>query len=253
MCCQLTRDLIFFGLPTSVHSQFTMLGAFAARSSLTDYGERRAIEEFCRNYQSLSVLNEYTKDSFFHRVINHVLRQERYDIIYQHRHAIIDVMERLRRPLPSEEDSVSLVLFRGQQMNLYELEKMKNNVGELFSISSFFSTTFNLKLAQTYAGDGSDDNPYFVSVIFKIHLDTGQPTRPYARISNSAEDEVLFSPGTKFVLMSCRKLHDNDRLWFLELKAISEQQQQQPKQLELNHGETFLLLSSTSGWPTARS
>jgi hypothetical protein len=132
-------------------------------------------------------------------------------------------------------------------MTIFELEKLKNNVGELVSSSSFLSTTMSPQIAQIFAGDGSHDNPYLVSVLFKIHLDTGQPMLPYALINDSAEEEVLFSPGTRFVLMSCRKLHDNDRLWLFELKAIPEKQQEQ---LELNHGETFLLLSSARGWPT---
>jgi hypothetical protein len=243
---QLIRDLILFRLPTSVHSQCTMLGAFAARSSQVDYGERNKIANFCLNYQSSSALDYYTKDMFFYRFLNHVLRQQRHDIIYQYRHAIIDAIERLRRPSPSEDDSVSLVLYRGQHMTKFELEKMKNNVGKLVSCASFFSTTMNPQLAEIFAGDGSDDNPCLVSVIFKIYLDTGQPMRPYALINKSAEEEVLFSPGTKFILMSCRKLHDNGRFWLFELNAIPEKQQEQ---LELNHGETFLLLNAASGWP----
>jgi hypothetical protein len=224
-----------------------MVSAFAARFSLVEYGERKKIKDFCLNYRSSFVLDYYTQDTFFYRVINHVLRHQRYDIIYQYRHAIIDLIERLRQFSPSEDDSLSLVLYRGQFMTIFELEKMKNNVGELVSSTSFLSTTMNGELAQIFAGDGSYPDPCLASVIFKIHLDVGQPMRPYALINNSAEDEVLFSPGTKFVLMSCRKLHDSGRLWLMDLKAISEKQQEQ---LTLNHGETFLLLSSASGWPT---
>ena len=44
--------------------------------------------------------------------------------------------------------------------------------------------------------------------------------------------------------MSCRKLHDNGRLWLLDLKAVSEKQHEQ---LKITNGETFLLLSSASG------
>jgi hypothetical protein len=227
-----------------------MLGAFGARSSQVDYGERKQIEEFCVYYQYLSVLKEYTKASFFHRVLNHILRQQRYDVIYQYRHAIIELTEQLRRPLPSEDDSVSLVLYRGQHMTIFELEKLKNNVGELVSSSSFLSTTMSPEIAQIFAGDGSDDNPCLVSVLFKIHLDTGQPMRPYALINDSAEEEVLFSPGTRFVLMSCRKLHDNHRLWLFELNAIPEKQQEQ---LKLNHGETFCcLVQQVDGRPVGR-
>ncbi|CAF4059086.1 unnamed protein product, partial [Rotaria sordida] len=49
------RDLILYHIPTSGHSQSTMLGAFAARSSQIDYGERKIIGELLLNYQSSSV------------------------------------------------------------------------------------------------------------------------------------------------------------------------------------------------------
>ncbi|CAF2641792.1 unnamed protein product [Rotaria sp. Silwood2] len=245
---QLIRDLILYRLPTSVHSQSRMLGAFAARSSQVDYGERKIIEDLRLNYQCSSVINFYTTGIFFHRTLNHILRQQQLHDIFCIRHAIIDLINYLRRPLPTEEDSVSLVFYRGQQMTIFELEKMKNNVGEIFNAAPFLSTSMNHQVAPIFAGDGSDNDPCIVSVILKIYLDTGQPMRPYARINNSGEDEVLLSPGTKFVLMSCRKLHDRGRLWLLELKAITEKQQEK---LELNYGETFLLLSEARGWPTS--
>jgi hypothetical protein len=245
---QLIRDLFLFRLPTSLHSQFIMLNAFGALSSQSNYGERGKIEEFCRNYLSSFMIQYYTQDSFFYRIINRILRQQQLHVIYQYRHAIIDLIECIRRSVPSEGDSIPPVLWRGQQMTLFELGKMKNNVGELICTSSFLSSTMNRTIAEIFAGDGSDDNPCFVSVILKIYLDTSQPMRPYTLINNSAEEEVLFSPGTRFILLSCRKLHDNDRLWLIELKAIPEKQQEQ---LALTHGETFLLLSSASGWPTS--
>ena len=245
---QLIRDLILFQLPTSVHSQLTMVGAFAARSSQVDYGEGRQIEDFCRNYYLTCILNHYTKDGFYYRLMNRILRQECCSTIYQYRHTMIDMMNCLKRLFSIQTKSNTWTLYRGQQITIFELEKLKNNVGELISCSSFFSTTFNHQLAQIFAGDGSDDNPYYVSIIFQISLGPNQPIRPYARIENSAEEEMLFSPGTRFRLMSCRKLHDRGQLWFCELLAIPEDQQ---KQLMLNHGETFLLLSSASGWPTS--
>ena len=223
-----------------------MVSAFAAQSSLLDHRKRKKIEDFCLKYKSSSALSYYTEDSFFYRVINSALRQKRYDVIYQYRHAIIDIIKCLRGPLPSEDDRVSMTLYRGQLISIFELETLKNNVGELVSCPSFLSTSFDKELAKTYSGGGSHDDPCLASVILRLHLNTGQPIRPYAWINNSAEDEVLFSPGTKFILMSCRKLHDNGRLWLLDLKAVSEEQHEQHK---LTYGETFLLLSSASGWP----
>ncbi|CAF3338896.1 unnamed protein product [Rotaria socialis] len=123
---------------------------------------------------------------------------------------------------------------------------MKHNIGEIISAAPFLSTTMNPQIAEIFVGDGSDDNPYLVSVILKIYLDTGQEMRPYARIYNSAEEEVLLSPGTKFVLKSCKQIDDKERRWLLELYAISEKQQEK---VELTYGETFMLLNEASGWP----
>ena len=243
---QSIRDLILFQLPPSVHSQSTMMGAFAARSSQVDYGERKQLEDFCRAYRHVLALDYYTKDGFFYRLLNRTLRQDCYDNIYQYRQAVIDVVNCLRRLSVIQNKTAARMVYRGQQITIFELEKLKNNIGELISCSSFLSTTLDRRLAKIFAGDGSDDDPYVASVIFQIQLNTGQPMRPYAHIMNSAEEEVLFSPCTKFRLMSCRKLHDNGRLWLFELLAIPEEQQ---KQVILNHGEIFLLLSSANGWP----
>ena len=244
---QLIRDLIS-RIPTSVHSQSTMVGAFAACSSQVDYGIQKKRDEICLRYKSSSALHYYINNDFFYRTLNDVLRQGREDVFYEYRHAIMDIIKCLRRILPPEENSVAGILYRGQLMTVIEVDKLKGNVGELVIFSSFTSTTSNLELAEIFSGNGLNDSPDLVSVIFKIYLDTGQPMRPYAHIPKSAEDEVLFSPGTKFLLMSCRKLHDNGRLWQFELKAISEEQQEQ---LTLTYGETLLLLTSATGWPTS--
>ena len=242
---QLIRDLIS-RIPTSLHSQLAMVGAFAAGSSHVDYGIQNQIDELCRHYQSWSALHYYINNDFFYQTLNEALRQKREEVFYKYRHATMDIMRCLRRPLPSEENSVALTLYRGQLMTVVEVAKLKANVGELVAWSSFASTTFNRELAEVFSGNGLNGSPYLVSVIFKIHLDTGQPMRSYAHIPTSAEDEVLFSPGTKFLLMSCRKLHHNGRLWQFELRAIPEKQQEQ---LTLTYGETLMLLTSANGWP----
>ena len=225
-----------------------MLGAMRAQSLQVDHKKRKKIEEFCYQYQSASALAYYTEATFFYQVLNSILRQNRVDIIYTYRHAIIDIINCLRRIRSLEGDGVPLTLYRGQLMTIIEVDKLKNNLGELVAVNSFFSTSFSRSVAECFSGMGSNEGALLVSVIFEIHLDTGQPMPPYAWIPNSGEDEVLFSPGTKFRLISCRKLHDDGRLWLFGLQAISEQQQEQ---LTLSHGETMMLLSSASGWPTS--
>jgi hypothetical protein len=228
-----------------LYFQNSTINGFNIQYTLFDSGEEeKKIKEFLLNYHSASVLNFYTQSTFFHRVLNRILRQQRYDLIYHFQHVIFDLIEKLRQPLPSEEDSVFLTLYRGQQMTIFEIEKLKNSVGEIVYTRPFLSTTMERQIADVFAGDGFNDTSYLVSVILEIQVETGQPMRPYALINNSAEEEVLFSPRTKFLLDFCRKLHENGLLWHFKLIAIPEKQQDQIKQ---TYGETFSLSNEING------
>ncbi|CAF5043664.1 unnamed protein product, partial [Rotaria sp. Silwood1] len=170
-------------------------------------------------------------------MLNYILRSQRSDLIYKYQRPIFYLIESLHRPLPSKDDSVSLTVFRGCQMTIFEVDELKTKIGEIIQNLPFLSTSVNRQIANTFAGNGFNENSYLVPVIMEIHLDTGQPMRPYALITNSAEEEVLFSPGIKFVLMSCRKLHNNGLLWHFKLNAIPVEQQ---KQIEHKYGKTFI-------------
>lgn len=218
-----------------VRSQYGVGCSFRTSTSTRD--------QFSLNESSSSVLNRYTESTCFHRDLNLMLRQQRDDLIYQHRDQIFELIESLRQPIPSEDDSVLLTLYRGQQMTIMEVDELRTHEGEIVSSLPFLSTSLNSEIATIFAGDGRSNNMYFVSVIFTIFLDTGQPTKPYALIDGSAEEEVLLSPRTKFLLVSCRKLHDNGRLWHFELRAIPEKQQ---KEIECTYGRTFLTSNKTT-------
>lgn len=241
---QLIRDLMLTRSVNSTRSQCEMLAAFATHTLRYTCGENVKLDQWCLGYQSSDVVRYYTHTPFFHQILNRILRRSQHHTIHEVRHAIIDLINQLRRPLPSKEDSVLLTLYRGQQMTLFELEKLKISEGEVVRTTSFFSTTFRKSVADAFGECQDGHDPTLISVIFEIQVDTSQPMRPYALVSNNGEEEVLFSPGTKFILMSCRKLHDNGRLWLMKLQAISEQQQEQ---LKKNHGETFLLFNRAGG------
>ena len=188
------------------------------------------------------VLRHYRKIPSFHHMLNLILRQRLPEGINRWRLIIEALTECLRRPLPLEVDSVSLTLYRGQQMTWLEVHKLKTAVGEVITSSCFLSTTFNPQVAECFVGDGSNNGPYLVSVRFKIELETHQTMKPYAFIINSAEEEeVLFSPYIKFRLKSCRKLDENGHQWMIELQAVSEEQQ---RQLTSTYGDTFSCSSS---------
>ena len=190
------------------------------------------------NYRPQLALNYYTETSHFHRIINHALRQGSPEKLYHVQHAVHDIMSCLGQNTAAEENGIFLTVYRGQQMTTFEKDRLLKCIGDVIPIKSFFSTTFSFPIASIFSGNGLIRDRYMVSVIFKIYLDTGQPLRPYGLIYWSAEDELLLSPGTKFVLMSCRKLHDKTQLWLMELQAVPEKKQEQ---LRVIHGETFSL------------
>lgn len=200
--------------------------------------DTRKMNELLYNYSPLLVLNLYTQTTCFFRVINQILRGKNDDFIDKYRHIIFDLIKCLSHNSLSKTDQGLLTVYRGQQMSIFEAAQLQNHIGELVSTRPFLSTTLNQDVAKIFAGSSFNEKPYEVSVIFEISIDTGQSIRPYTLIRNSAEEEeeVLFSPDTKFVLISCRKLHENGVLWYFKLNAVPEQQEQQSKQ---SNGETF--------------
>ncbi len=108
-----------------------MLATVAARSSQYDYGEEKEIEDLFRMHSSSSCVVElYTQDSPFFRVLNRILRQQRHDLIYRILPIINDLINHLRQSLSHQDKNVSFTLYRGQQMTIFEIEKLKNNIGE---------------------------------------------------------------------------------------------------------------------------
>ncbi|CAF4553934.1 unnamed protein product, partial [Didymodactylos carnosus] len=154
------------------------------------------LREFWINCQPENDLIRYTEATVFHRTLNLSLRQRRLDNIYYYRQIIINIMHCLRQSQPAEEDRALVTIYRGEQMTVFELDKLMKRVGEVVTVASFFSTSFSFKVAQIFAGNGSDNDLHMISVIFEIQLDTARPMRPYAPINGSEEDEVIFSPGT---------------------------------------------------------
>jgi hypothetical protein len=115
----------------------------------------------------------------------------------------------------NEEPNTSLEwLYRGQHMLIVEFEKLKNNVGGLFSVYNFFSTTEYKELATIYAGQSVDDE---IAVLFEIEIKSSFVADiPFADIGNlshfdDGEREWLFSMCSIFRIEQVQC--DNDGRW----------------------------------------
>ncbi|CAF1570492.1 unnamed protein product, partial [Didymodactylos carnosus] len=82
-----------------------------------------------------------------------------------------------------------LTVYRGQKLKSYELQTLKDNIGKLVSVNTFFSTTYDKNVALLFAGNGS--NVIFSLVectLFEIEICTAVKTKkPYANIKENTD------------------------------------------------------------------
>ncbi|CAF0772370.1 unnamed protein product [Rotaria sp. Silwood1] len=194
----------------------------------------KQINDFEQNYHSNAAIQWYTRDSFLYRLLNQALRCEDIGSIIKHRFFIADLYQNLEelhnQMLSSYNSSQQTILtyYRGQSMPPSEIDQLREHVGKLISINTFFSTTSSLDIALMFAGgstlEGITSNK---PVIFSLEVNPLiENTRPYANINfysaYEEEDEVLFALGSVFRIEKVDLLSVIDNIQVIHLKMIDE-------------------------------
>jgi DNA-binding phage protein len=209
--------------------------------------EALQIDEFHGNYNRNHVVERYTRDSFFHRFLNESLRTSNINHVFSCRSIIQDLAIELKK-MQKSSTYIPSRLFRGQLVDIDEIHIWKNNIGRVFSMNSFWSTTHpcRKKLSELFSGCGQTANdPRHQSVVFlitvgqehlktAIHADTGIP---------SEEDEHLFSLRSLFRVDCVR---NKNNMWYVDLTLVDqdcEQVRQLIKSWESILGEHALSMS----------
>ena len=156
------------------------------------------INHFQNTYSSDQAIRWYTKDSFLYRLLNQALRMQQTDLLFLFHFFIRDMEKQLRQ----HQYQSSVVLYRGQIIAKDELKLFENSTNKLISISSFFSTSLDPKVAQFYI----DSNPIYEnleSILFEIHANPSENhSKPFADITSMSdfpsEEEVLMMLGSVF-------------------------------------------------------
>ena len=152
---------------------------------------------FCTSCPSKSLLERYRCDSGMCRITNRKLRLKKVAQIYNLYYFLADFYQQLdemyRRQNFDDQDSVVLINYRGQQMSLYELRNLTENIDHSVFTNSFFSTTFNLSVANTYA-EAATHTTETVSVLFEIEIDKSHEMQPYGYITNSGDGDSTIVP-----------------------------------------------------------
>ncbi|CAF1246501.1 unnamed protein product, partial [Didymodactylos carnosus] len=184
--------------------------------------EMQQIDNFEKYYRSEDALKWYTQQSFLFRLLNSALKMVNINVIFKLRRLIQDLCNQLHmlydesRKQPSNK---KIIVYRGLQLSNDELQKLRNNIGNLFSAKVFLSTSLSKDIAMLFAGKSC--SPGTLSAVFEIEIDPNMTTKPFADISKfssfAEEDEVLFSPGSTFQIKDVELLSDGMSLIKLKL------------------------------------
>lgn len=192
---------------------------------------------FEKTYTSSDAIQWHTESTFVFQLFNIAFREQDFEVIFKYRYFLVDLFNQLHCLYKEQYKNrgVSLTIFRGQLMCREELLKLKQNVGNLISINTFFSTSTSCAVAADFAGNGEHESIGIISVIFRITIDPKLPCRPFANISQLSrikdESEILFSIGTIFRIESVDL--ETDTIWQVKLTWIDDCQQQLNKMKHL--------------------
>lgn len=211
------------------------------------------IDEFQKLYSSDKAVWWYTRDTFFFKTLNAVLRAENIHMTFLFRAYIADIEKQLKK----HQIKGLVRVYRGQLMSKDELEKLQTSCGQFISINSFFSTSTDKTAARLFLNvPRIPDN--LERVLIEIDADSKvATTKPFADISSlseySGESEVLFMNGSIFCLKSIKR-SSNSQLWTtIQMTLCSENDSDLKNVLmhmkqDLGSGETDLRTLGNTLW-----
>ncbi|CAF1436120.1 unnamed protein product, partial [Rotaria sordida] len=183
--------------------------------------ESSNIQEFRKKYSSDQAVWWYTRDTFFYKALNAVLRTENIHMIFLFRTYIFDI----QRQLKTHQAKKPLRVYRGQVISIDELKTLQNSCGQFISVNSFFSTSTNDERARSFL-NAPNTPENLEKVLFDIVANPkAATTKPFADIRTLSEfpgeSEILFMIGSIFRLNSVNR-SAKDQIWIIEMTLCSE-------------------------------
>lgn len=230
MYSKLLRDVLLEDTKLSQNE----IVAFFRETLAGNASELKYVNQFEEYYESKDAIHWFTRDIFLYRLLNRALREKDIITLYEMRYFIKDLYLKLKELFNTQLSCCSVfftetTVYRGQLMNNLDFnQKIRNNIGGFFSLSSFMSTTRIRALALSYAGNNNSSNiRQEQSVLFEIPIDTSIVKFPYAEIWKESafgegEQEVLFTMGTIFRIISITEELEAG-VWLVRLKLSDEE------------------------------
>ncbi|CAF1148463.1 unnamed protein product [Didymodactylos carnosus] len=186
------------------------------------------IDDFEKNYSSDKAIWWYTRECFVYRMLNKALRISDIDMLFKLRFFIKDLHNQLEQlHLRDKATTDSMIVYRGQGMVTEDFQKLRTNIGGFLSMNIFLSTATRRDVALSFA-QLSLHRPAVESVLFEMTIDTRKCPRPFHNVENMsyfrAEQEILFSLGTVFRIVSVKQLDCG--IWNVKLILNGEEDDQ---------------------------
>lgn len=188
------------------------------------------INEFERTYCPEHVITWYTKDCFFYLGLNQAVRNHDINEIFLWRAYIQDLdksLQQLRVEKIQEPDFKQLSVFRGQFLHVDDVNRQRMGIGQLITMTSFISTSYNFNVARIFTGDNTPSHLPLQSVVYKITIESYNAKSVYADVRAfsiiSDEEECLFSLRSLFRL---ERVEFVDNHWQIDLTVVNEDDQQ---------------------------
>lgn len=209
-------------------------------------GNQAWINEFERDYTSGKAIWWYTRSTYLYSMLNEAFRTQNIRVLFTMNFLIRDLYRRLEELHSKALISGTISVYRGQNMKRSDFEhQIKNNIGGLLSITTFWSTSRDPNVAHMFLGRQSDK----AAVIFHMSVDSTLDIdrNPFADIHEESamgdEDEVLFSVGTVFRIVQVEYLDDGD-IWKVSLTLTTDADEQ----LSLLTNQIVTEISGSTGY-----
>ncbi|CAF0948433.1 unnamed protein product [Adineta steineri] len=186
--------------------------------------ELKKIEEFQNIYTRDKAIEWYTDECFLYKLLNKALRTEDIELLFTFRFFIIDLCSVIEKENQLLKNNGTLTLYRGTQIRKEEFEKIKENIGKIFSINGFLSTSRNINVSLQFINNNKKLND-FTSVLFEIKANPLLKAVIFADVGNKSgkedEEEVLFNINSLFKIVSVC-FDSKLTVWKVELNATDE-------------------------------
>ncbi len=184
--------------------------------------ELKIIREFQQTYSNDKVLWWYTRLNCFDKILNKALRTQDVDTIFLFQFFIRDLYQQITKC----QCQYPVKVYRSQLMIDDEINSLKESVGCLISIHTFFSTVIDRNRALGFLNTCDNSNGLH-RVFFEIDADPEVViAKHFADITTHsyfpAEREVLFSIGSLFRITNVQQ--SNDQIWIIRMTLCSDKE-----------------------------